>query len=330
MGLPDLEAISDETLQALDAGTDTLALDGLTALSPAQVAILGALEPPRGRSASPPVPDAGLSLRGVGGLDPAALSVLADGNRALWLSFPGGLDAAAADALVGGRVQGLHLHGLPDLDPDVARRLVASGVQTLFIEVERLEEESAAALGGFEGEQLELVVREGFGARAAEGLARIASRGSAHPGHRRRGRVVVPALPVGFDPIDAEVPEIGQRVTQGAQLPVEHRDRSCPVRGVHDVADAAVAPGDRRRGFLRPVPLEPVEGRFDHRKVPPATGDDPVVEGALVGEVSTQRGVAESVRQFEEGRASVGDVDVVHLGEHPDALVLQRPSGGRV
>ena len=195
VAFPNVTDLPDETLQQLDALTHTLALDGLTTLSPSQVAILSASETrsvvSEGRRQEQPVPDGTLSLRGVADLPTQDLTALAAAHEGLWLSFPGGLTPEQATALVAGQSRTLHLYALPRLDAKAAEVLVAGGLHTLYVEVDTLDPKTAATLASFTGHTLELVVHESLQPKAAQRLSQLAFTGNPRDPTRNRGRLIL-------------------------------------------------------------------------------------------------------------------------------------------
>ena len=111
----------------------------------------------------------------------------------------------------------------------------------------------------------------------------------------------------------AEVPDVGERVAERAQLPVEHGGDPPDRRVGQAVAEPVIAVGDRDPLLLRHACGEPLGHLLDRRQVPrlgalPLGGPSlelPLDVAAAPGEVAEADGV---------------DVDGVEVGQHVDQV----------
>ena len=121
----------------------------------------------------------------------------------------------------------------------------------------------------------------------------------------------------GLGPRVQHVPDVGQRVAERRDLPVEHR-RDASLEGRDAVAEPVVAVHDARRALLRSPRRELVVQLVDDRQLP-GLGRVPL----RVPPLELARDVPLFARDVAD--ADVVGVDRMHVGEHVDEGLSRRP-----
>ena len=126
----------------------------------------------------------------------------------------------------------------------------------------------------------------------------------------------------GHRPLHRQIGEIGERIAERGELPIEHR-RERPVAVEHRVVDAVVTVDDRGTRLLG-------QGLRQERDQPFHLGDVVGLRVAILPRPPCHLALEIIARFAEIGEVGGAGVDAVQLGERVDQLLVHAAAGGRI